>query len=99
MSIDDDLEMIKFCPHMDWQTNRCSACRAYRLKVEVERLRTKGQDDRDALMAERSDLLAEIERLRAEVQFQRDWCRDNLGLMPPSVEQNAAFIRALDGAE
>jgi hypothetical protein len=39
---------------------------------------------------------AEVKRLRAEVQFQRDWCRDNLGLMPPSVEQNAAFMRALD---
>lgn len=32
----DDLERVKFCPHMDWQTNACSACRTYRLKVALE---------------------------------------------------------------
>lgn len=39
---------------------------------------------------------AEISGLRAELEFQRAWCSDNLGIMPPTREMNAAFLRAVD---
>jgi chromosome segregation ATPase len=40
------------------------------------------------------------DRLRAEIEFMRAWCADNFGgLMPPTREQNAALMRALDEME
>jgi hypothetical protein len=33
-----DAQLVKFCPHMDWQINRCTNCRAYRMAKAVEAL-------------------------------------------------------------
>jgi hypothetical protein len=52
------------------------------------------------LYRENDDLRVRAEAAEAEIAFMRAWCADHFGgLMPPTREQNAALMRALDEME
>ena len=40
-------------------------------------------------------LREQLNEVRAELEWQRKWCAANFGVMPPTREQNAAFMKAL----
>lgn len=46
-----------------------------------------------------SKQIRRAEAAEAEVEFMRAWCASHYGVMPPTREQNAAFMRALDEME
>lgn len=100
----DDLERVKFCPHMDWQTNACSACRTYRLKVALEAAWAKSDSRREEAnrwaakfgeqqaRAERAE--ADAREARAEAAFSRA-AENAIGTQNIAYRASLARVRAL----
>lgn len=58
-----DAQEVKFCPHMNYQTNRCTACRNYRVAQAALAL-CDALDARDAEIADQRMVIAHQRDMR-----------------------------------
>jgi hypothetical protein len=65
----------------------------------AERAELELSEYKDAANRDIDRLTLRAEQVEAEMAFQRKWCLDNLGLIPPTRVQHADLMRALDEIE